>query len=545
MTLFQGPDSPGPTAPASAPAPLPAAPRRFLPAGRACLAAVVVQILWFVFFYRQFIFGRLWATSDDIYISACFARTFAAGHGLVWFPGAPRVEGITNPLWTVILALIHKLPHFHEDKLGLYLAFLNVPLLAAVTVLFWRVLRRAAAWGAAPADTAEPLSGRRAWLVALLAATALLALPYWMAEGFEVGLLALLALLGFHLSLGRCGPRQCLLIGLLAGLAFWTRMDGVLYFAAAGVMVAWPRRPGDRSWGRLALIAASSGAMLAALLLARKAYYGEWLPNTYYLKLAGWPLRARLSVGWHQNWPHAVTFFLIWIPLLVPAWRRRLGPVLPPLVAAFVTYALAILYSTHNGGDAWGLKAGYDRFALLGGLFLLFGGALLVTGLPRLPRSWRAGAFLCLWLALLLPMLMQPGFFRFMRECRKLNKERAEYSWIRYGQILEKISRPGARVAISPAGAIIYFSHRGGVDLYGKCEPLIAHQSVTDNTRPGHNKKTEKRVAELFKLRRPEFSKEAPPREVRALYRKMDMGRVVWVLKDTPFAQWPALKPLE
>src|SRR5688572_3532802 len=53
--------------------------------------------------------GRHWSLFDDAMISMSYARTFASGDGLVWFRGAPKVEGITNLGWTLVMALVHAL----------------------------------------------------------------------------------------------------------------------------------------------------------------------------------------------------------------------------------------------------------------------------------------------------------------------------------------------------------------------------------------------------------------------------------------------------
>ena len=44
---------------------------------------------------------------DDAMISMTYARNLAAGNGLVWMAGEPAVEGYTNFLWTVVMALPH------------------------------------------------------------------------------------------------------------------------------------------------------------------------------------------------------------------------------------------------------------------------------------------------------------------------------------------------------------------------------------------------------------------------------------------------------
>ena len=52
---------------------------------------------------------RYFSLLDDSMISMRYARNLAQGYGLVWNPGGPRVEGYTNPLWTVYMSLFHLL----------------------------------------------------------------------------------------------------------------------------------------------------------------------------------------------------------------------------------------------------------------------------------------------------------------------------------------------------------------------------------------------------------------------------------------------------
>ena len=41
---------------------------------------------------------------EDAAITFAYARNLAEGEGLVPFPGAERVEGFSNPLWTFLIA---------------------------------------------------------------------------------------------------------------------------------------------------------------------------------------------------------------------------------------------------------------------------------------------------------------------------------------------------------------------------------------------------------------------------------------------------------
>ncbi len=64
---------------------------------------------------------------DDAMISMRYAYNLAHGNGLVWNPGE-RVEGITNPLWTAIMALVHFLP-VGLNQTGLYVQILGASFL--------------------------------------------------------------------------------------------------------------------------------------------------------------------------------------------------------------------------------------------------------------------------------------------------------------------------------------------------------------------------------------------------------------------------------
>src|SRR4029077_1270005 len=101
-------------------------------------------------------------------------------------------------------------------------------------------------------------------------------------RGFEVGLVAMLALLAYCEALRPEGFRGALL-GLWIGLSFWARMDALLYCLPA--VVAGARRVHrERDFKNAVHAIAVAGALILALFALRRAYFGAWLPNTYYLK---------------------------------------------------------------------------------------------------------------------------------------------------------------------------------------------------------------------------------------------------------------------
>src|SRR5581483_3534311 len=68
--------------------------------------------LLLLIFRSSFIFHgtRYFVLFDDEMVSMRYANNLAHGLGLVWNPGGIRVEGFTNPLWTLYMTLYHFLP---------------------------------------------------------------------------------------------------------------------------------------------------------------------------------------------------------------------------------------------------------------------------------------------------------------------------------------------------------------------------------------------------------------------------------------------------
>src|SRR4030095_14589299 len=93
---------------------------------------LIVSVLGSMVFIARSTFtanGHLYFTLfDDAMISMRYARNLADGHGLLWNPGQPAVEGYTNFLWTLWMAALHLLP-VTEPKIGLGVMVTGVALL--------------------------------------------------------------------------------------------------------------------------------------------------------------------------------------------------------------------------------------------------------------------------------------------------------------------------------------------------------------------------------------------------------------------------------
>lgn len=434
---------------------------------------------------------RFFVLFDDAMISMRYARNLADGYGLVWNPGAERVEGYTNPLWVVFMAVFH-LFSIPASKMSLLIQISGAIFLIANLFFVKKI--------------AAELSGN--WLVTILAVvlTAFYTpLNNWGLQGMEVSILTLIlsAVLWISLRYLRTGDFSPWLYGLL-GLSTLIRVDmAVPYLILLGFLVtAVPdQRRQNLVWGFGLLV-----VFLLSQTLFRLAYYGDLLPNTYYLKMSGSSILLRIASGfyalvqfiWSLNW------VLFLIPFMVLVFRRDRSVLLPLL---FIVGQLA--YSVYVGGDAWEHKGGSNRYIsmIMPVFFILFVYAV------DLIRSAFAGKFQPIKarlqvytnFGLVVFVLASMVNFNFLENFRSLERwallrqptfVEGNKEYVRISLALEKITRPQARIAVVSAGAIPYFTDRYAIDLLGKNDVIIAHLDARStgglfnlaNYRPGHMK---------------------------------------------------------
>lgn len=435
--------------------------------------------------------GQIHALFDDAMISMQYAKNLAHGHGLVWNAGEPPVEGYSNPLWVLLMAGIHLFP------IALTQTSFNVKLLSLLFLLVNLIVVK---------KIVEQLTENK--LVPLLA-TLLTAFYFplnnWSLQGMEVGFEALL--INAALLLGLIAWKQkrfSVWPYVLFGLGIILRMDAAAPALAATAAFAWldeKRRKEHLTWG-LGVIAATLGG----LTLFRLAYYGEWLPNTYYLKLGGISTILRVSLGlrrfwdfvWNSNW------VLFALPLALPALDKR--KLLWPLYAVFLSQ---VTYSIYVGGDAWEHVGGANRFiaAVMPIFFILFVHTLgslqdLVLAAGKFKARWHqpasnafAAAFCLFALFSFNTLLVQNGIAKWTLQDKPVFTESVE-RYALMGLALRNVTTVDATIAVVTAGNIPYFSERTSIDLLGKNDLFIARGPARINSslfepgdyRPGHNK---------------------------------------------------------
>src|SRR6266436_5635008 len=425
------------------------------------LVATAFLIYAALFIYRtSFVVGgeRYFSLFDDAMISMRYAKNLAHGYGLVWNPGGDRVEGYTNPLWVIFMSIVHFLP-IAPSKTSLFIQIAAAAFLAA-NLYFVRKIALVVS------DGSEGVS-----LGAVLLTASYLPINNWGLQGMEVSVLVLI------MSIASWWALTCL-------------RDGRFSFPLYILLCVCAAQTAFRVW-----------------------YFGDPLPNTYYLKLTGYPLMLRITRGiyvlaqfiWNAN----ILLFVLPFMLALSGDRR--------VLLLLWLLSIQMLYSVYVGGDAWEYWGGSNRYISIAmpGFFVV-----LACGLSRLsrlitdglkPGSVLAGLQAIQWRPAAFPILVGVSVLCFnsihgvgalaemllIRAPLHSGKGGENDSEVREALALRRVTTPAASITLVRAGTIPYFSDRIGVDLLGKNDTHIAHEPMRRSFsglraliefRPGHMK---------------------------------------------------------
>jgi hypothetical protein len=439
-----------------------------------------------IFIYRtSFVIDgeRYFSLFDDAMISMRYAKNLAEGHGLVWNAGGERVEGYTNLLWTLWMALLHLIP-VAQSKMSL-LVQISSAVLLLINLIFVRKI-------------AEAVSDR-SWFVsmgAVLVTGFYLPLNNWSLQGMEVGLLALLISICLWKCVGSLkSGRFSYWIHLTLAASILVRLDmAVPFIVIVGLLVVVdrPNRMRNVLWGGILLV-----GLVGCLTLFRLWYYGEALPNTYYLKLTGYPSILRITRGLY------VTMVFIWranwILLLIPFFVVRLVQqrVVWMLLGVF---AGQLLYNVYVGGDAWEPWGGSNRYVSIAmpAFFVLVFCCLREIG-NRLRSYVRTEKPDAVWMdayagrvrigvlvAALLSFNMfgDPATITELLLLRTTLHVEKNAKMVERGLALAGVTTKGAEAAVVWDGAISYFSDRNTVSILGKNDRWVARRKMKTYSGP-------------------------------------------------------------
>lgn len=422
---------------------------------RVVLGATIATlgILWLpiILFARSEVVAgeRYWWLYDDAMVSMRYARNLAQGIGLVWNVGE-RVEGYTNFLWTIYMALVHLIP-IADSKTSLIVLVTN-GLIGVATIPVLYALSRS-------------LGGNTLTTLATLAAFIFNAnVIYWTTFGMESALLTCLFLQGIYRVIREAqGAPPNPLTYLIIALLTLVRADGLVLAAFVYALALLL----NKNKKTTLLFCALSLSIPVAHEIFRIWYYGDWLPNTAYLKLVNWD--GRIMAGLEYLAGFARTYIIFFAFAICGAVLLR-QPILLTLGVGIVAYCGYIAYA---GGDA------FPNFRfLLPILPLLI--ALAFIGMQSLGLQPVAQFVFSVTSLALMPLAIP--------DLALYTPDPAYIGNVKIGLELRQNTPVTSKVADSWAGTTLYFSARYGIDLLGKSDPYLAHLPVAYGTKPGHNK---------------------------------------------------------
>ena len=211
-------------------------------------------------------------TSDDAFITFRYSRHLLETGTPLWNVGSSPAEGYTSFLHVLLMALPLKVgldPVLTSKWLGIF-AEAGAALL--IYVLALHRYGRMTAFCAALLVAATPLASLHA--------------VAGMETGLFTGLMVLLAAAAWRVAESPGDWRAQVLLGAVALLAGLARPEGALAGAVV-VGVLWAVSPGTRSRQYVVAIAAAFVLPGLAYFIWRWSYFGQFFPNTYYVKAGG------------------------------------------------------------------------------------------------------------------------------------------------------------------------------------------------------------------------------------------------------------------
>ncbi len=425
--------------------------------------------------------------NDDCFISFRYAKNLVNGLGLV-FNAGERVEGFTNFLWTILIAVGMKFdfdPVLFSTRLGIVFYGLTLLLFAYVS---WRNRKNGS------------------WVFVLPITTLALSLHHdfnvYATGGLETSMYTFLVSLAFVLLLYASATRQYFWAGFVLVLAMMTRPDGVLFLTASGLIVLLSSRQPIR---HTFFFLIPSVTIFLPYWILRYLYYGYFFPNSFYAKSAD---LTYYSQGLEYAWLYIKTYYVFaLVPLFgaVYLWQKRRlvfsvnlwhtfrERMMEPecMVRGIVLSALMILFYAffiiRVGGDFM-----FARF------FIPITPLLLYTIEIFLKEATGRSFILPLALGLLLLVLLRNDQFKDEINVGYIVDEERYYSSNNLQETQENGARlksyfQGLPVRVAFWGAqlrLIYYAEPTYAleGMTGLTDTELAHQILAQRGRPGHEK---------------------------------------------------------
>ena len=482
--------------------------------------------------------GRVFTLSDDIMISMSYAKTFINSGELTWYDGSPRVQGYTNFLYTIFLSFIH-LFKFDLSINSLTVSLINVVFILIISL---KVTSLSLIFSNGNKKISYFLGGLILFQYPLV---------FWSLRGYEVGIISLLLILiveqivKFDPGFEKSDHSKILKIYSLLSIGILIRVDFIVILFGVSSYFLIFKINNLLKFFRFSLYNFLVGLVVFFLFLFQYFYYGDFLPNTYYLKTGGFALIEKIPRGVLSSFKVLpLLVFLLHLCINKFSKKETLRAIFPIFSISF----FIVLYNIYIGGDAWEVYGFANRFItpiiplifssiplfipsemlkknklvntilllmLTSSIFLIQLNVNQLLGFEYLDFKLHDHEIIFIFtliifaillktrtshhylLAILFTIFLSSSHFQYMLE-EEVQITSTDYLNVVIGKKINLISEPEATVGIFWAGNLSYYIDRPTIDFLGKSDRFIAkgppvREKVQSRYNfsdffPGHNK---------------------------------------------------------
>lgn len=429
-------------------------------------ATIITVVSCLYYFDAMLALGNPGFTLDDSWIHLQFARTIFEGTPWEYSPGYPST-GSTSPLWSVILSPIF---YFTSDTITIVwgVMLISVIFFIACSFLVGHIIftyTESVSWG----------------LVGILSFVILPRNTWLMLSGMETPLFMFILLLAIYL-LDRTDTKSDLLLGIVAGLAYLSRPEGVLVavllIPLRFLMLGYKRQVDRKRFMTLILSAGFALVIVAPWILHCLSVTGHPLPDTFYAKVHP-PTEVEYE-AWDIWWNFFVRemYFLL-IGFAAGAYLILRGKPFPWILALSLTilYRLSTPYASLINNARY-LVPIFDLFLIAA---VVFAAWLVPTALVRIVKLKDVVGTKYLSVVLIIFLLVIPLIPYYVNQATYFTKSVRTINdmHVGLGNWMVENTPEDAIFATHDAGAIRYISGRRMIDLAGLLSPDIIHGNMS------------------------------------------------------------------
>ena len=371
-------------------------------------------------------------TQDDAFISFRYAENLVRGNGLVFNIGE-RVEGFSNPSWTLLLALAIKIG-MDPVIASLLMGYFSIIFLIYATAHLSRQV--------------GGVVGIACFLVAI-DPSMLLESVQGLESVFYAGLITLAC---SRLLEEREANKSSMISTSLFAIACCTRPEAPLFFILAHGSLGYK----DRRWSKTLSSAIPIVGLLLVITILRLFYYQDVLPNTFYAKVGGVAISRGLEYC-HFHFRHHPIFWIALIFVWTKHGQEKKWFMLTTVLFIYLFYVVWI------GGD---FKP-TSRFILPVSGIMAVAVSTMVQRIIELKQAW-------IWFFLSVIMFLGRASLFTKAEVWAADRRQNFVARKFLGEWLKANTSRSDVLAMHSIGAIPYYAERKTIDMWGLTNKTIA-----------------------------------------------------------------------